>query len=202
MTGIPIILLAAGGSRRMGGVDKLMQTIDGEPLLRRTANRARAVGPVWVALPPAPHPRNDALDGMDVTIVEIPDADEGMNASLRRSLDNLPDSAAGAMILLADLPDLTVEDLETVVSGVDFSTKNLVWRGMTQDGKPGHPVVFARALFPELLALTGDTGAQSVIQSHRDKLSLIPLPGQRARTDLDTPEAWKTWREKQKRQNV
>lgn len=202
MRDIPIILLAAGGSRRMGGIDKLMQDIDGEPLLRRTARRARAVGPVWVALPPAPHQRHGCLKDIDVRVVEIPDADEGMNASLRRTLQALPDDAAGAMILLADLPDLTVEDLETVVLGVDFSSKNLVWRGMTEDGKPGHPVVFSRELFPDLLSLTGDAGAQTVVRDQQDRLELIQLPGQHARTDLDTPEAWKTWRSKQKRQNV
>ncbi|MCE8532060.1 nucleotidyltransferase family protein [Ruegeria pomeroyi] len=196
MKPIPILLLAAGRSRRMGGADKLMQEIDGMPLLRRTALRALKVAPVIVAVPPAPHPRHDALAGLPVDIVAVPDADEGMNASLHRAVSALPDETPAAMVLLADLPDLTSDDLTLVLGAIDFSTKNLIWRGATASGHPGHPVVFHRALFPALLELTGDTGAQSVVQAHRDRLVLVPLPGAHARTDLDTPEAWADWRAK------
>lgn len=196
MDKIPILLLAAGQSRRMGGADKLMQEIDGEPLLRRSARIAMTAGPVIVALPPAPHPRHGALAGLDIVVVEVPDAAEGMNASLRRAVTALPPQAPAAMVLLADLPDLTAQDLSHVLAAIDFSSKNLVWRGATEDGRPGHPVVFHKALFPELLALTGDGGAQSVAQAHKDRQVLVPLPGQNARTDLDTPEAWADWRAK------
>ncbi|MCE8518203.1 nucleotidyltransferase family protein [Ruegeria pomeroyi] len=193
---IPILLLAAGQSRRMGGADKLMQEIDGEPLLRRSAKIALTAGPVIAALPPAPHPRHGALAGLDIEIVEVPDATEGMNASLRRAVAALPPQTPAAMVLLADLPDLTAQDLSHVLAAIDLSSNNLVWRGATEDGRPGHPVVFHKALFPELLALTGDGGAQSVAQAYKDRQMLVRLPGQNARTDLDTPEAWANWRAK------
>lgn len=196
MDKIPILLLAAGQSRRMGGADKLMQEIDGEPLLRRSARIAMTAGPVIAALPPAPHPRYWALAGLDIEVVEVPDAAEGMNASLRRAVAALPPQTPAAMVLLADLPDLTAQDLSLVLGAIDFSTKNLVWRGTTEDGRPGHPVVFQKALFTELLALTGDGGAQSVAQAYKDRQVLVPLPYQNARTDLDTPEAWADWRAK------
>ncbi|MGI9368384.1 MAG: NTP transferase domain-containing protein, partial [Ruegeria sp.] len=80
MTDIPIILLAAGQSSRMRGVDKLLQQVDTEPLLRRTARLALSAGSVIVALPPAPHPRYAALEGLDVRSVAVPDAAEGINA--------------------------------------------------------------------------------------------------------------------------
>jgi len=50
MKTIPIILLAAGKSSRMGGKDKLMQPVDGQPLLRRSALIAHSAAPVIVAL--------------------------------------------------------------------------------------------------------------------------------------------------------
>ncbi len=193
MTSIPIILLAAGASSRMGGADKLMRPIEGEPLLRRTARRALGAGPVYVALPPEPHPRYAALSGLDVCIIPVPDAAEGMNASLRRSVAALPPSAPAAMILLADLPDITRDDLNKVMQVVDLKYDNLIWRGATETGKPGHPVVFSRALFPELLALTGDAGAQSVARAHADQTICVPLPGHNALRDLDTEQDWSDW---------
>ncbi|MEY8838401.1 NTP transferase domain-containing protein [Cribrihabitans sp. XS_ASV171] len=197
MTRIPIILLAAGRSSRMGGADKLLQDIDGVPLLRRAALIALGAGPVRVAVPPLPHPRYAALAGLEVGIVPVPDADEGMNASLRRAIADLPRDTQAAMVLLADLPDLTTEDLTTVMHAVDPGSATRIWRGATEEGAPGHPVVFHSALFPELLALEGDSGAQSVVTRNADAMQLINLPGQRARLDLDTPEAWANWRNTQ-----
>lgn len=195
----PIILLAAGASSRMRGRDKLMQDVAGQPLLQRSAGRARAAttGTVLVALPPQPHPRYATLAGMDVTPIPVPDAGEGMNASLRTAVAALPATASAAMVLLADLPDLTSQDLCTLGHAVDLASPTQVWRATTQDGKPGHPTVFAAALFESLRALTGDTGARDVIQMAQEHVAHIPLPGTRARRDLDTPEAWALWRAEQ-----
>ncbi|MDA7965292.1 nucleotidyltransferase family protein [Ruegeria sp.] len=194
MSLIPIILLAAGQSSRMGGADKLMQIVDGMPLLRRSALRAMAVGPVIVALPPPPHPRYDALDGLDLNKVTIPNAAEGMNASLRGALAQVPDDATAVMILLADLPDLTEQDLRTVRQSVADHPDHLIWRGATSDGKPGHPVVFDKSLFSQLSQLTGDAGAQSIVKAQTDKVHIQPLPNGNALLDLDTPEDWAKWR--------
>lgn len=193
MGNIPIIILAAGASRRMGGEDKLMRPVDGVPLLRRVADRAARVGPVLVALPPAPHPRHGALAGTDVTPVIVEDAAEGMNASLRCAVAALPDTAAAAMVLLADMPDLTEDDMRTVLQEVDPDGEMLIWRGTTESGAPGHPVIFDRTLFPALLALRGDGGAQSVVRDNAARTALIPLPGQNARCDLDTAQDWNRW---------
>ena len=193
---IPIIILAAGTSARMRGADKLMQAIDGVPLLTRQARLARAAtdGPVIVALPAPPHPRYDAIAGLDVTLCPVPDAEAGMSVSLRAAVANVPPEAQAAALMLADLPDLTEEDLKKVLDTVDIKSKILIWRGATEDGKPGHPVVFHRDLFPAIERLSGDAGAQEVAQQARDRTVLIALPGQHARADLDTPEDWAAWR--------
>lgn len=180
----------------MGGDDKLLQTVDGRPLIARQVHLARSAGlhPVIVALPPRPHPRYAALAGSDAILCEVAQAAEGMNASLRTALKNLPRDARAVMLLLGDLPDLDRNDLLTVLSAVDFSQHYLVWRGATADGQPGHPVVFHRALFSQIAELTGDDGARSVAAHARQATCLIPLPGTHARNDLDTPEDWARWR--------
>ncbi len=194
MNEVPIILLAAGQSNRMRGADKLMQLVDGIPLLRRSAQRAVAAGPVIVALPPAPHDRHTALDGLDVMRAEISDATDGMNASLRGAMALVPPEATAVMILLADLADLTSEDICAVVQAMKDNPDKLVWRGATEDGTPGHPVIFDNTLFSALGQLTGDTGAQDVVRSCKGKVYLHPLPAQNALLDLDTPEEWEAWR--------
>ncbi len=196
MTDIPILLLAAGQSSRMGGKDKLLQIVDGQPLLRRAALIALRAAPVIVALPPAPHPRHDVLDGLDLDRIGIPDAREGMNASLRGALAHVSADARAAMILLADLPEITTEDLTAVLGSVRSHPDKLIWRGATAGGKPGHPVVFDHSLFDCLSHLSGDQGAQSVVRANSENVHLHTLPGQNALLDLDTPEDWAAWRAK------
>lgn len=193
---LPVIVLAAGASSRMRGRDKLMEEVGGRPLVRRQAEMARAVttGPVLVALPPRPHARYDALRGLAVTPVEVAAAAEGMNASLRVAFGALPTGARAAMLVLGDLPELTENDLNSVLQAVDLKSDILVWRGATESGAPGHPIVFAAPLFPEFARLAGDGGGREVVRAAGDKVALIPLPGQHARRDLDTPEDWAEWR--------
>ena len=69
---------------------------------------------------------------------------------------------------------------------------NAALRAATEDGLPGHPVMFPRRLFGELGILGGDEGARHVLAD--EEVSLLPLPGNRAITDLDTPEDWAEWR--------
>jgi CTP:molybdopterin cytidylyltransferase MocA len=169
------------------------------PLLRRQTLMARAVtrGPVIVALPPAPHPRHDVLSGMDVTRVEVENAAEGMNASIRQAFARVPSTARHAMLLLCDLPDLREEDLKIVMQDVDNNGETLIWRGATHSGKGGHPIVFSRALFADIARLTGDGGARDIVAAAADRVRLVPLPDNRARADLDTPEDWAAWRARQ-----
>ena len=192
----PIILLAAGQSRRMQGRDKLLEDVDGVPLIRAQAQKARIAtsGSVIVALPPRPHPRYEALDGLVVTCLPVPDADTGMNASLRRSVAALPQDAPCVMILLGDLPDLKVSDLCKLASAVDLQSDTQAWRGATAQGAPGHPIIFRNTLFDAFATLKGDSGGREVVARAQGHVALIPLPDNRARGDLDTPEDWAAWR--------
>jgi CTP:molybdopterin cytidylyltransferase MocA len=195
---IAIVVLAAGSSSRMGGRDKLMEQIDGMPLLRRTVLRALEAGcDVSVALPEAPHPRHDALADLPVRRVPVPAATEGMNASLRAGLAALPPQTEAVMVMLADMPDITTQDMKDVLQAVDLISDTLIWRATTQSGDAGHPIVFRATLIPALIALNGDAGGSAVVKANRAHTLHVPLPGTHARTDLDTPQAWADWRARQ-----
>ena len=193
---LPIIILAAGLSRRMRGRDKLLEDVDGVPLIQRQADVACAAtkGPVLVALPIPPHPRHDVLTECNVQLIPVARARDGISESLKSALAALPSDAPAAMLLLADLPELTVNDLLTVFKAVDLTTEDLIWRGTTADGKPGHPIVVRNDLFDALKNTTGDTGGSAVMRANKHRTCFVPLPDNRARCDLDTPEDWATWR--------
>jgi CTP:molybdopterin cytidylyltransferase MocA len=190
---IAIILPAAGASRRMRGADKLLQDVDGVTLLHLMAARACAVSDsVLVTLPSADHPRAGVLDGLPVQRIMVPDAAEGMAASLRYAARNLPPEVRGMMILPADMPDITEGELTRIINSFGRDP-DAIHQGSSVDS-PGHPVLFPADCVPLFATLTGDQGARPIIQAKTHRRRLVPLPGQSAITDLDTPEAWQEWR--------
>ena len=192
---LTILIPAAGSARRMRGGDKLMELIAGEPLLRRQARLARALcDTVIVTLRQDDPARRQALTGLDVTLLPVPQAAEGMAASLRAGAA----LAKGAvMILPADMPELGAADLTLMIGAFD-QQPDAILRAASADGTPGHPVVFPADLRAQLQDLHGDEGARGVLIRHAARIQLIALPDQHALTDLDTPEAWAAWRAERK----
>ncbi len=176
----------------MRGADKLLEPIDGVPILQRLATSAVAVAPTFVTLPSLTHTRRSCLPESAHSIA-VPNADRGMAFSLRAGIQALPETATGVIILPADMPDITQNDLAQI-HGLAQSDSPTLLRATTDDGKPGHPIYFARHLFAQFDQLSGDRGAFEICQNHAAETTFFPLNGQRARLDLDTPEDWDSYR--------
>lgn len=191
---ISVLILAAGQSRRMRGRDKLLEDIDGTPLLHLQAQRAIAVQhPVYVAVPSLDHPRMAQIQGLDVTPITVPDAADGIGVSIRTAIAAIPPCDA-ILLCLADLVAIETADLQAVIQAKTQYPDALVWRGATEDGKPGHPILIDASLRPAFLTLSGDQGGAAILKGHIDQTHLVALPGHRALLDLDTPEDWAAWR--------
>jgi molybdenum cofactor cytidylyltransferase len=191
---VHILVLAAGASSRMRGSDKLLQPLRGRPLLRHVVDAAMETrSAVTVSLPSNADSRKAVLAALPLRIIEVPDAELGMSRSICRGLTAIsaaaPGPQDGLMILPGDMPGFTGKVLSDLISRFR-ATPDLVFRGGTVDGQAGHPAIFPRDLWDELAAVTGDEGGRSVLQRHRDRVRVIPLPGPMAVLDLDTPEDW------------
>ena len=193
---IPILILAAGESRRMRGGDKLLEPVGGVPLLRRQAEMAMGFGgDVFVALPRADHPRAAVIDGLAVSPMIVPEAAEGMSGTLRAAMARMPE-ATDVMVLLGDLPLIDASHLSAVLAARDAQPDAVIWRGATWDGKPGHPIIFANEIRADFAMLEGDGGGEPLVRKHCGRTVLCPLPDDIARLDLDTPEEWAAFRER------
>jgi CTP:molybdopterin cytidylyltransferase MocA len=178
----------------MRGRDKLLETIEGKPLLRRQAEAALASGcRVIVALPPG-SPRQAALDDLSATIVTVRDAAEGMGATLRTAAlfvaRHAPDQAM--VVLLPDVPGIGPFDIKTVVARFDAEGGDTPVRATDTTGRPGTPLIVPPRLVPRFTELTGDDGGRSVLKG--ETVVTVALSGDRATRDLDTPEDWEAWR--------
>ena len=194
---VHILILAAGASSRMRGIDKLVQMVGRYPLLGHVARVALATGaPVTVTLPPDAADRRNALEGLPLHLVEVPDTARGMSRSLVCGIAEISPRAGsedGLMILPADMPGFSTAALADLISRFR-AEPDLIFRGGTVDGQPGHPAIFPRDLWPALEQVSGDEGGRSVLRQNLGRVRVIPLPGPMAILDLDTPEDWAAWR--------
>jgi molybdenum cofactor cytidylyltransferase len=179
------ILLAAGASRRFGG-DKLMHRLpDGVPMAIAAATKLRATCRRVMAVV---RPGHEALAGLlaeaGCEIVPCPRAEQGMGESLAAGVRAAPD-AAGWLLALADMPFIAASSHQAVLSCLQAGASLAAPR---YAGRRGHPVGFAREWFPQLAALTGDQGAKSILESHRQKLILCPVDDPGVIRDIDRPE--------------
>ncbi|WP_294220095.1 nucleotidyltransferase family protein [uncultured Shimia sp.] len=194
-TNIAILILAAGSSSRMRGGDKLLELIDGQPLLQKMAKQACAVSPtVLICLRPNDISRRVVLQGLECVVVEVPDASEGMAHSLRAGIAKLPGNCSAVMVIPADMPELTQSDFETIAQSHEDAPDAII-RATSAENHPGHPVLFPARLFGELRGVSGDVGAKDVLERNMLSVKLFKLPDAHAVTDLDTPEEWRTWRD-------
>ncbi|MBR9841829.1 MAG: nucleotidyltransferase family protein [Rhodobacteraceae bacterium] len=188
---LTILILAAGASSRMEGRDKLTLPVDGLPMLATMVLRAQATrAPVLVALPPDNPTRAAIVADCDGAPVTVRDAAHGMGVSIATATAARPRETSALMILPADMPALTRDDLVAMKEAWQTSPKTAILRAVSPDGHPGHPVIFPASCFEALEHLTGDHGAREVIKAHDGPVIDVPLPGTHALLDIDSPEDW------------
>ena len=182
------LLLAAGGSSRMGQPKQLLR-IENEALVTRMARRLIDLEPasVLVVTGSASQLVIDQLSGLPVQIVHNPRWEEGMAGSLAVGVKNLPVEIDGVLIMLCDQWRVGREDLQELVQAWNTDISQIAAACWHDEGQQviGPPAIFPRALFEELTSLKGDRGARVVIEKHRERASFVAMES--AFFDLDEP---------------
>jgi molybdenum cofactor cytidylyltransferase len=185
------VVLASGMSTRFGGRNKLLAPVDGEPVIRRTIKAYLEAGldPVLVVVGYEGQLVAEALTGLRVVAIYNPDFAEGQSRALRRGVQSLPAGVNAAVIGVGDQPFLTPQVIGRVVARYVESGAPVV--APRYAGRRGNPVLFDRALFPELLEVTGDVGGRPVLQHHRDDIAWVDVDEQRVGLDIDTDDEYR-----------
>lgn len=183
---VAAVILAAGASTRMGR-NKLMLPVDGQPMVRRTVQRAVDAGlaPVVVVLGHEPDRVREALAGLDVTFAVSPDPTGPTSASLHAGIRALDEGATATLVLLADMVHITTAMMRALV---ESSAANDAPLEVSRYGDVlAPPLLFRRALWPELLAWHGEGCGKAVVRAHQAEASLHDWP-EAALQDIDTPD--------------
>jgi molybdenum cofactor cytidylyltransferase len=180
------VLLAAGLSSRMGH-NKLFVELGGKTLLRRAAETAAAAGldPILVVLGHERERAQAELAGFPCTQVFNGDYALGINTSLKAGIAALPGEVAAAVVMLADMPFVSVEMVRELVARWRKAQTPLAVSLYGEVVAP--PTLYGKALFPELRALEGEGCGKRVVKRHRAEALELAWPAS-ALTDLDVPD--------------
>jgi molybdenum cofactor cytidylyltransferase len=180
------ILLAAGESRRMG-FPKPLLTIGSETWLAHLVATLLAAVPRLTIVLGAHAERVRAAVPVDqrIAVVENPDFTRGQLSSLKVGLAAVPSAAGAVMVHLVDHPMVSAATFAGVVAVYQQARQPIVIA--RYGGRRGHPVIFDRSIFAELLAAPEALGARAVVQADPARVAYFDGAESGIIADLDTP---------------
>ena len=180
------IVLAAGASARMGTPKPLLE-IDGMTFLERAVHVLREAGCRYVVAVVNDDDWIERLADVSGAAVIINDAENSEQVdSLRLGIANLPEGAAGVLVLPVDFPRVAAETVRMLINEFERSPAPVL--NPAYDGVAGHPVLFARSVLTELMQPDLPDGARSVIEKHQRDARVIDVDDAGVVADVDTRE--------------
>jgi molybdenum cofactor cytidylyltransferase len=194
---VAAIILAAGRSTRMGGPNKLLADLAGKKLVRIATEQALAskASEIIVVTGHQADLVEQALQGLQagqgrpkVKFVRNPDFAGGLASSVKAGISAVSAEADSAVICLGDMPLIDSGLIDRLIENFAPDRGNLIVVPVA-DGRRGNPVLWSRRFFRELMALDGDIGARHLIARHAEAVAEVPVEGNGAFLDIDTPQA-------------
>jgi molybdenum cofactor cytidylyltransferase len=192
---IVAVILSAGESSRMGR-PKALLPIDGVRFIEKivTTLKATRVGQIVVVLGHNVTELRRTMSDLPVDLIINPDYKQGQLTSLHAAIRSIEagkdaERVDGILVHLVDHPYINAELVNSMIERF-YETKKLIVVPRYQNRR-GHPVIFSRTLFAELLAAPLDRGAKAVVHAHRDDTLEIDTNDEGAIIDIDTPEEYR-----------
>ena len=190
---LAIVLLAAGGSTRLGQPKQLIH-VDGEALVLRTARRLLRLEPaaMLVITGCESDKVKEQLGGLPLQIVHNAEWKEGMGTSIACGVRHLPEGIEGVLIMLCDQWRVDSADLKRLFEAWNADISDIVTASWKEEKTTIYspPAIFPGSLFHELKNLTGDQGAKRIIEEFKGKTTSVEMKN--AAFDLDEKDDLKS----------
>lgn len=189
------VILAAGSSTRLGRPKQLLK-LDGEPVARIVVRNAIESQLDEVILVTGARSREvaAAVGELGQRNVHNPDYERGQSTSVRAGLAAVSPDADAVLFLLGDQPEIGSDVIDAVIAAFRRTGAPIVQP--VYGSTPGNPVLFARALFPELVEVTGDMGARSIVKRRSDDVCRIQVSAGPPPGDIDTEADYQALQER------
>ena len=183
------VLLAAGEGSRLGKVPKCLLSLQGVPLIKRHMIALSGAGVDEVVVTGHYHADVEpAVESFPVTVVRNPAPEEGQQSSVRLGLEALTNTLDLVLIMLADQPLLTADDLTELISTFKKRPPETSIVYPEVYGQRGNPVIFSGELIAQLLAADKKIGCRKFIDDNPALVHKLITENDHFVLDIDTPE--------------
>jgi molybdenum cofactor cytidylyltransferase len=167
--------------------NKLIELVDGKPVIAHVVNAAlRSGAETVIVVTGFEAPRvEEAMRGLNVTIVHNAYYEQGLSATLQTGLEALPPNIDGALILLGDMPEIESKDLKALIAAFTATDRQGICVP-ARHGRRGNPVLWGASYFAEMMALSGDEGAKQLLARHTENVVEVPVSSDGIFVDVDT----------------
>ena len=186
MNPIAVLIPAAGASTRYGQCKQLVEA-NGKSLLQHAVDRAKNIAPGEVFVVTGEHHQRIAAAINGASLIRNPDWIAGLGSSIACGVKSIAHDYAGILIMLADQIALDWGDLKRICE--EFDGRNIVCA--RYQGQRGVPALFCRESFSQLMRLTGEGGAKSLLYGEQFQVTEVPV--ENASVDIDSPEDLRHW---------
>ena len=188
---INAIILAAGQSKRMGKPKPLLRFGD-KTFLEQIISvlKLSDVDRITVVLGAEAETIKNSVDLSGTNIVINKDYLKGQLSSLIAAIEDTPEETEAILLCLADAPFVSKEVVNKIVS--KFGETNNPIIVPVFNGKRGHPTLFSKSLFNELLNAPEDQGARYVLYSNEEKVLEVEISESGFLIGIDTPDEYKS----------
>ena len=191
---IAAVVLGAGRSRRMAPHNKLLVADKtGKPMIARVVDNVLSSNarPILVVVGHQAEQIEHALGGRPVRYVHADDYAEGLSASLKAGIAAVPPECAAAVVCLGDMPLVTGRMIDRLLAAYDPDEGRLIVLPVFH-GKQGNPMLWDRRFFPEILEISGDSGARFLVGKHMESVAEVEMADDGVLRDFDTIESLAT----------
>ena len=185
---ISATILAAGSSQRMGD-NKLLLPFQDNTLINVVCKTIidSYLKPVFVV---TGFENKKVLESLPKSIDKIvynEDWSRGMATSINKAISSLPNNIDGNMIVLGDMPLVTVKTINKLHQVfLNNNGNKIIYADYL--GKQANPVIFPRKFFDEILHLNGDKGCKKIIYKNRKSSIGVPIDSSEVIFDCDTKD--------------
>jgi molybdenum cofactor cytidylyltransferase len=196
---ISAILLAAGQSSRMNGINKLTKEIDGIPVIKHSTKNIlnSAVNELIVVLG---HEKEiiENIIGFNKKIKFVHNKEfiNGISSSIKIGLNHLSKKTEAFFICLGDMPMVNQSIYNKLIKTRLNYNKKLNSKNKKDiiipefEGLKGNPILFSILMKNKILSIHGDNGAKDIIDSNKDKILNVKVNSKSIINDFDTQQSF------------
>ncbi len=185
---VGVVVLAAGQGKRSGTNKLLVENKKGEPLFMSAVKAAISsqARPVFVITGYRHEEMEEYLSKYDINILYNPSYATGIGTSINLGLKSMPSTCDGAVLLPADMPNITAGDINKLINKFDKGSGKEVCL-FSYKGVKGNPVLWSKSLYGQAEIVPENADVRVVFAEHSDYMKLVEVKDKKKLTDINFP---------------